>query len=188
MFKLLKCAKKYIVPTILSPVLVIGEVVRELLIPLVMADIVNLVQAGVTDDSMNAILRLGLKMLLLAIGSLFCSTMAARMAAIAGMGFCATLREKMIGKIQTYSFSNIDHLSTASLITRLTTDVNNVQNTFVMMIRMLFRAPVMFVVALVITITKSRQVAMPFTVSLPLIALILIMVFSYNISWLNFEV
>ena len=176
MFKLLKHAKKYIVPTILSPILMIGEVVLELLIPLVMADIVNLVQAeeGVTEDSMSVILRLGLKMLLLALGSLFCGAMAARMAAVAGMGFGATLREEIMGKIQKFSFSNIDHFSTASLITRITTDVNSVQNTFVMMIRMLFRAPVMFVVALAITITKSREVAMPFTVALPLIAIILI--------------
>ncbi len=174
MFKLLRCAKKYIVPTILSPILMIGEVVLELLIPLVMADIVNLVQAGMTENSMNVILRLGLKMLLYALGSLFCGAMAARMAAVAGMGFGATLREEMIGKIQNYSFSNIDRFSTASLITRITTDVNSVQNTFVMMIRMLFRAPVMFIVALAITITKSRQVAMPFTVALPLIAIILI--------------
>ena len=174
MFKLLKHAKNYIVPTILSPVLMIGEVVLELLIPLVMADIVNLVQSGMTEDSMNVILRLGLKMLLYALGSLFCGAMAARMAAVAGMGFGATLREEIMGKIQNFSFSNIDHFSTASLITRLTTDVNSVQNTFVMMIRMLFRAPVMFVVALAITITKSREVAMPFTVALPLIAIILI--------------
>ena len=174
MFKLLRCAKKYIVPTILSPVLMIGEVVLELLIPLVMAEMVNLVQAGVTEDSMNVILRLGLKMLLYALGSLFCGAMAARMAAVAGMGFGATLREKLMGKIQTYSFSNIDNFSTASLITRITTDVNTVQNTFVMMIRMLFRAPVMFVVALVITITKSGQVAIPFAVALPLIAIILV--------------
>ncbi len=176
MFKLLRHAKKYIIPSILSPVLMIGEVVLELLIPLVMADIVNLVQAeeGVTEESMNVILKLGLKMLLYALGSLFCGSMAARMAAVAGMGFGASLREEMMGKIQTFSFSNIDRFSTASLITRLTTDVNSVQNTFVMMIRMLFRAPVMFVVALVITITKSRQVAMPFTVALPLIAIILI--------------
>ena len=174
MFKLLKCAKKYIVPTILSPVLMIGEVVLELLIPLVMAEMVNLVQAGVTEDSMNVILRLGLKMLLYALASLFCGAMAARMAAVAGMGFGATLREKLMSKIQTYSFSNIDNFSTASLITRITTDVNTVQNTFVMMIRMLFRAPVMFVVALVITITKSSQVAIPFAVALPLIAIILV--------------
>ena len=75
MFKLLKHAKKYIVPTILSPVLMIGEVVLELLIPLVMADIVNLVQSGMTEDSMNVILRLGLKMLLYALGSLFCGVL-----------------------------------------------------------------------------------------------------------------
>lgn len=174
MFKLLKYAKKYIVSTILSPVLMIGEVVLELLIPLVMAEIVNLVQSGMTEDDMNTIIRLGLKMLLYAIGSLFCGAMAARMAAVAGMGFGATLRENLMGRIQGFSFSNIDHFSTASLITRITTDVNSVQNTFVMMIRMLFRAPVMFVVALIITITKSRQVAMPFTVALPLIAIILI--------------
>ena len=174
MFKLLKYAKKYIVSTILSPVLMVGEVVLELLIPLVMAEIVNLVQAGVTEESMSVIICLGLKMLLYAIGSLFCGAMAARMAAVAGMGFGATLREEIMQRIQKFSFSNIDHFSTASLITRLTTDVNSVQNTFVMMIRMLFRAPVMFVVALVITVTKSREVAMPFTVSLPLIAIILI--------------
>ena len=174
MFKLLRHAKKYIVPTILSPVLMVGEVVLELLIPLVMADIVNLVQGEMTEDSMSVILRLGLKMLLYAIGSLFCGAMAARMAAVAGMGFGATLREEIMGRIQKFSFSNIDHFSTASLITRITTDVNSVQNTFVMMIRMLFRAPVMFVVALAITIIKSRQVAMPFTVALPLIAIILI--------------
>ena len=89
MFKLLRHAKKYIVPTILSPILMIGEVVLELLIPLVMADIVNLVQSGMTEDSMNVILGLGLKMLLLALGSLFCGAMAARMAAVAGMGFGA---------------------------------------------------------------------------------------------------
>lgn len=174
MLKLLRHAKKYIVSTILSPILMIGEVVLELLIPLVMAEIVNLVQGGITEDSMSVILRLGLKMFLYALGSLFCGAMAARMAAVAGMGFGATLREEIMGKIQNFSFSNIDHFSTASLITRLTTDVNSVQNTFVMMIRMLFRAPVMFVVALAITITKSREVAMPFTVALPLIAIILI--------------
>lgn len=176
MLKLLKYAKEYIVPALLSPILMVGEVVLELMIPLVMADIVNLVQAegGMTDDSMNQILRLGGRMLIYALGSLFCGAMAARVASVAGMGFGAKLREVMIEKIQKYSFSNIDRFSTASLITRMTTDVNSVQNTFLMMIRMLFRAPVMFVVALVITITKSREVAMPFAVSLPLIAIILI--------------
>ena len=88
--------------------------------------------------------------------SLACGAAAAFFAAKAGMGFGASLREELMGRIQKFSFSNIDHFSTASLITRITTDVNSVQNTFVMMIRMLFRAPVMFVVALAITIIKSR--------------------------------
>ena len=176
MFRLLRYAKKYIVSALLSPLFMIGEVVLELMIPLVMADIVNLVQAdgGMSDDSMNQILRLGLKMLLFALGSLACGTLAARVASVAGMGFGSTIRGEMISKIQKFSFSNIDRFSTASLITRLTTDVNSVQNTFLMMIRMLFRAPIMFVVALAITITKNRQVAIPFAVSLPLIAIILI--------------
>ncbi len=176
MFKLLKYAKKYIVPAILSPILMVGEVVLELMIPLVMADIVNIVQAegGMTDDSMNQILRLGVRMLLYAFASLFCGAMAARVASVAGMGFGAKLREVMIEKIQKFSFSNIDRFSTASLITRLTTDVNSVQNTFLMMIRMLFRSPVMFAVALVFTIRMSPEVSKAFLVTLPLITIILV--------------
>ncbi len=176
MLKLLKYAKKYIVPALLSPILMVGEVVLELMIPLVMADIVNLVQAegGMTDDSMNQILRLGVRMLLYALGSLFCGAMAARVASVAGMGFGSKLREVMIEKIQKYSFSNIDRFSTASLITRMTTDVNSVQNTFLMLIRMLFRSPVQFVVALVITIKMSKEVSSAFLISLPLITLVLV--------------
>ncbi len=175
MLKLLRYAKKYIAMAILSPVLMIGEVILELMIPLVMADIVNLIQAeGFNDNSMNQVLQYGLRMLLYAFGSLFCGSMAARAAAVAGMGFGARLREELMSKIQTFSFSNIDKFSTASLITRITTDVNTVQNTFVMMIRMLFRSPVQFVVALVITIRISKEVASAFLVSLPLITLILV--------------
>ena len=200
MFKLLRYAKKYILPAIMSPILMIGEVVLELMIPLVMADMVNIVQNGsrlvgdsfidvmrqgfvkiiamfgieTADSGMRAILLLGLEMLVYALGSLFCGAVAARMAAVAGMGFGATLRETIMGKIQRFSFSNIDKFSTASLITRITTDVNSVQNTFVMMIRMMFRAPVMLVVALVITITMSPEISKAFAVSLPLIAIILI--------------
>lgn len=175
MFKLLRYAKKYIFPAIISPIFMVGEVMLELMIPLVMADIVNLIQTeGFSDASLNQMLKYGLRMLIYAVCSLCCGTLAARAAAVAGMGFGAKLRENMMGKIQTFSFSNIDRFSTASLITRLTTDVNSVQNTFVMMIRMLFRAPVQFVVALVITIRMSKEVSSAFLVSLPLITLILI--------------
>ena len=136
MFRLLKYAKNYILPAILSPIFMVGEVVLELMIPLVMADIIKLIQqeGGVNEASMNEILRLGGKMLILALCSLLCGALAARVASVAGMGFGAKLREVMMSKIQTFSFSNIDHFSTASLITRLTTDVNSVQNTFLMMI------------------------------------------------------
>lgn len=175
MFKLLRYAKKYIIPAIISPIFMVGEVILELMIPLVMADIVNLIQTeGFGDASLNQMLRYGIRMLIYALGSLCCGTIAARAAAVAGMGFGAKLRENMMGKIQTFSFSNIDKFSTASLITRLTTDVNSVQNTFVMMIRMLFRSPVQFVVALVFTIRMSKEVSSAFLVSLPLIAGILI--------------
>lgn len=176
MFKLLKYAKKYILPAILSPILMVGEVVLELMIPLVMADIVDIVQAqgGMNEGDMQEILRLGGKMLIYAVCSLFCGSLAARAASIAGMGFGAKIREVMMEKIQSFSFLNIDKFSTASLITRVTTDVNSVQNTFLMMIRMLFRSPVMFVVALVFTIKMSPEVAQPFLISLPLIAIILV--------------
>lgn len=176
MFKLLKHAKEYIIPSILSPIFMIGEVVLELMIPLVMADIIQIVQTGdgMTDDSVNQIVRLGIRMLIYALGSLFCGSMAARVAAVAGMGFGAKLREEMMAKIQTFSFSNIDRFSTASLITRISTDVNTVQNTFLMMLRMLFRAPVQFVAALVFTIKMSKEVSGAFFVSLPIIVIILI--------------
>lgn len=171
MLKLLRYAKKYIIPAILSPLLMIGEVAMELMIPLVMADIVDI---GLPSGDMKLILRLGAKMLFFAIVSLFCGTMAARAASVAGMGFGSEIRQAMIEKIQSFSFSNIDRFSTASLITRLTTDVTSVQNTFLMMIRMLFRAPIMFAVSLIICITKSREISTTFAVSLPLIAIILI--------------
>lgn len=170
MFRLLKYAKKYTFYAIICPILMVGEVLLELMIPLVMADIVD---TGIPSGDMSLILRLGAKMLVLALGSLICGALAARLGAVAGMGFGSTVRGAMLDKIQKYSFSNIDRFSTASLITRLTTDVTSVQNTFLMMIRMLFRAPIMFVVALVICITKSREVSSVFLVSLPLMAIFL---------------
>lgn len=170
MFKLLKYAKQYKWYAILSPVLMVGEVVLELLIPLVTAEMID---EALPSGDVKRVVLLGLKMLLYAFASLFCGGMAARVASVAGMGFGTNVRKEILDKIQTFSFSNIDKFSTASLITRLTTDVTSVQNTFLMMIRMLFRSPIMFVVALVICAVKSKTVVSAFTVSLPLIAIIL---------------
>lgn len=179
MIKLLKYAKKYIFYTLLSPLLMVGEVIFELLIPQVMADIVETIRlAGTTDpvaqqESIQTILALGGKMLTFALCSLFCGAMAARIASVAGMGFGAGIRNALIEKVQTFSFSNIDRFSTASLITRTTTDITTVQNTFLMLIRGLFRAPIMLVTALAICIKKSKDVTSVFGVVLPIILIVL---------------
>ncbi len=179
MIKLFKYAKKYLFYTIVSPMLMIGEVIFELLIPQVMADIVETIRLTETADpvaqqeAIQTIFSLGGKMLVFALCSLFCGAMAARLASVAGMGFGAGVRNALIEKVQTFSFSNIDRFSTASLITRMTTDINTVQNTFLMLIRGLFRAPIMLVTALVICIRKSRQVTSVFGVVLPIILIVL---------------
>ncbi len=179
MIKLLKYSKKYIFYTIISPLLMIGEVIFELLIPQVMADIVETIRLTETADpvaqqaAIQTIFSLGGKMLAFALCSLFCGAMAARLASVAGMGFGAGIRNALIEKVQTFSFSNIDRFSTASLITRMTTDINTVQNTFLMLIRGLFRAPIMLVTALVICIRKSKQVTSVFGVVLPIILIVL---------------
>lgn len=179
MIKLLKYAKKYIFYTLLSPLLMVGEVIFELLIPQVMADIVETIRlTGTTDpvaqqEAIQTILALGGKMLTFALCSLFCGAMAARLASVAGMGFGAGIRNALIEKVQTFSFSNIDRFSTASLITRTTTDITTVQNTFLMLIRGLFRAPIMLVTALAICIKKSKDVTSVFGVVLPIILIVL---------------
>lgn len=179
MIKLLKYAKKYIFYTLISPLLMVGEVMFELLIPQVMADIVETIRlTGTTDavaqqESIQTILALGGKMLTFALCSLFCGAMAARLASVAGMGFGAGIRNALVEKVQTFSFSNIDRFSTASLITRTTTDITTVQNTFLMLIRGLFRAPIMLVTALVICIKKSKDVTSVFGVVLPIILIVL---------------
>lgn len=179
MIKLLKYAKKYIFYTLLSPLLMVGEVIFELLIPQVMADIVETIRlTGTTDpvaqqEAIQTILTLGGKMLTFALCSLFCGAMAARLASVAGMGFGAGIRNALIEKVQTFSFSNIDRFSTASLITRTTTDITTVQNTFLMLVRGLFRAPIMLVTALAICIKKSKDVTSVFGVVLPIILIVL---------------
>lgn len=179
MIKLLKYAKKYIFYTLLSPLLMVGEVIFELLIPQVMADIVETIRlTGTTDpvaqqEAIQTILALGGKMLTFALCSLFCGAMAARLASVASMGFGAGIRNALIEKVQTFSFSNIDRFSTASLITRTTTDITTVQNTFLMLIRGLFRAPIMLVTALAICIKKSKDVTSVFGVVLPIILIVL---------------
>ena len=144
-----------------------GEAIFELLIPLVMSDIVNI---GIPNADESFILINGLKMALMALVSLGLGVGAAVCSSIAGQGFGANLRRAEYNHIQEYAFSNIEKFSTASLITRLTNDVNALQMSLMMGMRLLVRAPVMLIAALILSIRISLQLSSVFLVALPLLA------------------
>ena len=144
-----------------------AEAIFELLIPLVMSDIVDV---GIATGDQSYILRKGILMVVMAMVSLAFGLGAAACSATAGMGFGANLRTAEYDHIQEYAFSNIEKFSTASLVTRLTNDVNNLQMTLMFGMRLLVRAPVMLVCALFLSIRISRQLSNVFLVALPLLA------------------
>lgn len=136
-----------------------------------MADVID---KGIVGGDRAYIFSMGLKMVLMSIGSALCGVAAARLSAVATMGLGASLRKEMYDRIQDYSFSNIDKFSTASLVTRMTTDITTVQNAYLMLIRQLFRAPVELAMAFFLTIKISRQVAGTFLVIIPVLLLFLV--------------
>ncbi len=166
MGKLIKYAKSYWLQSVICPILMIGEVVLELLIPLYMSKIVDV---GIPNGDMPYVLQTGGKMLLIAGCSLLCGALAARLASVASMGLGARVREAMYKNIQTFSFSNIDRFSTASLVTRMTTDVTTVQNMYQMMLRIFFRAPLQFICAMFMSFRINHKVSVVFLVVIPLI-------------------
>jgi len=133
--------KKYVY---LIPILVFLDVLCELSMPLLMARIVDL---GIPGKDVSYITRIGINMILLALGAILFGVLNMYFTTKASMGFGANLRNALFEKVQSFSFNNIDRFSTASLITRLTNDVNNVQMTLMMALRMLLRAPMMLIVA-----------------------------------------
>lgn len=171
MGKLIKYAKPYWLQSVICPFLMIGEVVLEMLIPLYMS---KMVDVGIENGDMDYVLLTGGKMLMFAGLSLLCGALAARLAAVASMGLGARVREAMYQRIQTFSFANIDKFSTASLVTRMTTDVTTVQNMYQMMLRIFFRAPLQFVCAMFMSFSLSRQVSQVFLYVIPLILLTLV--------------
>lgn len=150
-----------------------GEAVFELLLPQAMSDIVDI---GIQNGDRAYILATGLKMVVMALAALAMGVGAAALAAKAGMGFGANLRQAEYEKVQTFSFSNIEHFSTASLITRLTNDVASLQMTLVMGMRMLIRAPSMLVTALIMALTISLRLSQVFLVVIPLLIIAVIIV------------
>lgn len=171
MGKLIKYAKPYWIQSVICPLLMIGEVVLEMLIPLYMGKIVDI---GISGGDMHYVLVTGGKMVMFAGLSLLCGALAARLAAVASMGLGARVREAMYKNIQTFSFANIDKFSTASLVTRMTTDVTTVQNMYQMMLRMFFRAPLQFICAMFMSFSISARVSKVFLYVIPLILVTLV--------------
>ena len=174
--KLAPYTKGYRIWIILGVLCSAGEAVLELLLPKAMSQIVDV---GIANGDKEYILAMGLKMILMALASLVMGVGAAALAARAGMGFGANVRAAEYAQVQRFSFANIEHFSTASLITRLTNDVSSVQMTLMMGMRMLVRAPVMLITALVMALTISLQLSQVFLVVLPLLLLLVAIVIRY---------
>ncbi len=170
---LLREVKQYKAATILTPLFTALEVVMEVLIPYVTALIVD---RGISEGNMHNILKYGVAMLGMAALSLLFGVLAGWFAASASTGFAQNLRRAMYGNIQTFSFSNIDRFSTAGLVTRMTTDVTNVQNAFQMVLRIAVRAPLMLVFSLVMCIVINARISLLFLGVLLIVALVMILV------------
>ena len=163
-----KSVCEYKKASILTPIFVAGECILEIVIPTVMA---SLIDQGISGKSMPAIVEFGLILLVCAVISLICGFLAGRYAAVASAGFAKNLRKDQFEKVQGFSFTNIDKFSTGSIITRLTTDVANLQNAYGMMIRLGFRAPIMVVVAWIFSFRISRPISLVFLVCIPILAI-----------------
>lgn len=161
--KLLPCLGSYKKHAVLTPIMVIGEVILEIFIPLIMAKIIDV---GIGRGDIDYVVRMGALMVFMALLALLFGALSGRFAAVASMGFAKGLRKKLFDKIQEFSFANIDKFSTASLITRLTTDINSVQMAFMMVIRMLVRAPIMLVSATVMAVVINARLAVVFLVAI----------------------
>ena len=164
--RLLKSVREYKKDSLLAPVYVMGEVILEVIIPLLMA---NLIDYGIDGGNMSYVVKMGLILLLSALASLFFGVIAGRKAAVASNGFAKNLRKDMYYNVQNFSFSNIDKFSTASIVTRLTTDVTNVQMAYQMIIRMVIRAPAMLIFALIMSFQIDAQLSLIFVACIPIL-------------------
>ena len=166
--RLLQSVREYTGASIRTPLYVSLEVVMEVVIPLLMARLIDL---GIDAGSMPEILRYGLALVLSCVISLAFGALSGRNAAIASAGFAKNLRQDMYHNVQGFSFANIDKFSTASLVTRLTTDVSNVQNAYQMIIRIAVRSPMMLVFAMIMSFTVNARLALIFLCAAPFLGL-----------------
>lgn len=159
--------------SILTILLSILEAAFEILIPLLMADLID---QGIDLGDMAAVWKFGIAILVFAALQLLTGVLSAHIAAKTSVGFSANLRQDMYDNVQTFAFSNIDKFSTASIVTRLTTDVTNIQNAYQMMLRMAVRGPVMLVFAMIVSFRINTTVALIFLAVIPIMALLLLLI------------
>lgn len=179
---LMKQIKEYKKDSFLTMFFAAIEVVMEILIPLLMA---GLIDKGIEAKDMDMVIKYGLGMFVIAIGTLSLGFLAGKFASRASTGFAANLRDTMFTNIQTFSFSNIDKYSTAGLVTRLTTDVTNVQNAYQMLIRMCIRAPMNLICALTMALMINAQLSMIFVVAIIFLTCVLGMIMYKAMRYFN---
>ena len=177
-----KQIKGFVKESVLTPVFMILEVVFETLIPLLMASIID---DGINKGDMNHILFVGGGMVLCAIGGLICGILGGSFGAKASAGFARNLRRSMFANIQTFSFSNIDKYSTAGLVTRLTTDVTNLQNAYQMILRMCMRAPTSLICAMVMAFIINAKLASVYLVAIIFLAIVLAFLMKFTMKYFN---
>ena len=151
---------------VLAPITIVGEVIMEVTIPMVMSKIID---NGIKAGKISYVAGMGILMVAMALLSLLFGAVAGRLSAVAAMGFAKNLRNSLFHKVQDFSFSNVDKFSTASLTTRLTTDVTNVQNAFMMLIRTAVRAPIMLISATVMAVCIKPNLAVVFLFAIPVL-------------------
>ena len=171
--KLLRSVREYKKQSIQTPILVILEVFLEVLIPLQMAKIIDV---GIAQGDLGYIVKTGLILVVMAMLALLFGALAGRTGAVAAAGFAKNLRHDIFYKIQKFSFGNIDHFSTPSLVTRLTTDITNIQMAYMMTIRLLVRAPIMIVLSLIMTLTINADIALMLLITVPILGGVLIFI------------
>lgn len=173
--KLLRSVREYKTSSLLAPLFVTCEVILEVIIPMLMA---NLIDFGIGAGNMQYILKMGLALIICCIVSLTFGALSGKYAAVASAGFAKNLREDMYNKVQEYSFSNIDKFSTASIVTRLTTDITNIQNAYMMSIRVAVRCPIMLFFALFMAFQINSHLAPIFVIAIPILAVGLVIIIS----------
>ena len=174
--KLSKSVREYKWAAFITPVFVTLEVIMEVVIPLLMA---NLIDDGVYMGEMNAALKIGVELIIAAVLSLIFGCLSGITASKASAGFAKNLRKDLYYKVQDFSFANIDKFSTASLVTRLTTDVSNVQQAFQMLTRITVRAPLMLVISVIMAININAELSMILLIIVPIIAITLFFILRY---------